>query len=940
MNLRTTIFIAASFFIFCILPTTAFGANRYWVGSNGGNWNDTANWASANPASCTGGGASVPGSSDIAIFDADCDNNATIDMGITVAGININTGYAGSITPSVSSDFTIGASGFVQSAGTFTSTAGSMTISEALFTVSGGTFTHNSGTVVMSGTDGDLSVAFTASGVTFYNLTFTQAATTCNDSCGTIYQIVGSMTVANTLIFQNNSSADNLNIWGASAPTITVQGLLSIPSTAGSAALEIGSTSFGDRVLHFNVSGNATIADSSVTIHNNVTFNGTGNQTVSQSAGTSSGTWTVNRSSETAGTALKLGANFSARPFTVTAGTLSIEGYNLTSSASSIASGATFQLQGGETVTNAPTLSSGSTVKYNGTSTYTVKDWGYHHLAFDGSGGVFSLGAAESTAGNLTITNGTFALAGNNLTVTGTFSNAGTLRLQGGETTVSLTMDTDSGTVEYNGTSTYSSLKLGNTYNNLTFSGSGGSWAPNGAVTVNGALSISAGTYNASGQTTGITGLTTLSGGTYTAGSATQTLTGGLTVAGGTFTGSTGAVVIPGTLTVSSGVFTAPNASGSLTVTGNFAHSGGTFTHNSGTITLDGTDQTVSGSTTFNNFTKAVATARTLTFASSTTQTVLGTLTLTGQSGALLSLRSSNTGAVWSIDPQGTRTLSYIDVKDSTNANATAIDCSASNCTNSENNTNWTFTVSSSGDSAGYYNPQAVAISRSAMAKLIQSKASFNAFSKQLMISIKAKLSDFMWRGGVFRLQSSTDCTGAYANYDEPLFTNELGGINAEKEYVWQFSIDQSKLAAGTDTCFRIAKADGTPLDGYEMNASIAGPVVAGKEVQATATEPSTQAKTFLPEVASPTSSSAKNVATCIDLTKDLGYSQKGMKVSSIKELQRFLANEGFLKAKPTGLFITLTVRAVKEFQKDSGIKTTGVAGPATRKLIRQMTCL
>ena len=77
------IFVVASIF----LPQSAFGANSYWVGSAGGDWSDGNNWASADPASCTGGGAGVPGAGDTAIFDADCDNNATMDANMDVLGV-------------------------------------------------------------------------------------------------------------------------------------------------------------------------------------------------------------------------------------------------------------------------------------------------------------------------------------------------------------------------------------------------------------------------------------------------------------------------------------------------------------------------------------------------------------------------------------------------------------------------------------------------------------------------------------------------------------------------------------------------------------------------------------------------------------------------------------------------------------------------------------
>ncbi len=80
-----------------------------------------------------------------------------------------------------------------------------------------------------------------------------------------------------------------------------------------------------------------------------------------------------------------------------------------------------------------------------------------------------------------------------------------------------------------------------------------------------------------------------------------------------------------------------------------------------------------------------------MTFPASVTQTIAGTWTAKGVSGALLSLRSSTTGTQWKIDPQGTRTISYLDVKDSNNTNATAITVTGFNITNSGNNTGWNF---------------------------------------------------------------------------------------------------------------------------------------------------------------------------------------------------------------------------------------------------------
>jgi len=91
--------------------------------------------------------------------------------------------------------------------------------------------------------------------------------------------------------------------------------------------------------------------------------------------------------------------------------------------------------------------------------------------------------------------------------------------------------------------------------------------------------------------------------------------------------------------------------------------------------------------------TKTVASAATLTCQATATQTVLGTLTLQGASNNRLSLRSSSAGTQWKIDPQATRAVTYVDVQDSHNINATTIVAVYS--INSGNNINWNITESS-----------------------------------------------------------------------------------------------------------------------------------------------------------------------------------------------------------------------------------------------------
>jgi len=71
-------------------------ANRYWVRNAVGNWNNTANWSTSSAA--TTGGASVPTTGDVALFNANAlAGNCTVDISPTVQSVNM-TGYTGTLT--------------------------------------------------------------------------------------------------------------------------------------------------------------------------------------------------------------------------------------------------------------------------------------------------------------------------------------------------------------------------------------------------------------------------------------------------------------------------------------------------------------------------------------------------------------------------------------------------------------------------------------------------------------------------------------------------------------------------------------------------------------------------------------------------------------------------------------------------------------------------
>ena len=131
--------------------------------------------------------------------------------------------------------------------------------------------------------------------------------------------------------------------------------------------------------------------------------------------------------------------------------------------------------------------------------------------------------------------------------------------------------------------------------------------------------------------------------------------------------------------------------SGNVSISGDFTvdyHS--SFEATSHTIELVGTSQALDGNITFYNLTKSVTTADVLTFGAGCTYVINGTTTLNGTVGNMLSLRSSSFSTVWLINPSGTRVISYVDVQDSQNLNATDIDAT-DNCTDSGNNIKWVF---------------------------------------------------------------------------------------------------------------------------------------------------------------------------------------------------------------------------------------------------------
>ncbi len=337
----------------------------------------------------------------------------------------------------------------------------------------------------------------------------------------------------------------------------------------------------------------------------------------------------------------------------------------------------------GGNVTNMGTYTNGgnNTLTLSGSSTQTLRSNGsvFGAITLNSNGGTYTLQDALTATGSMTFTKGTLDVSSGNYSLT----------VKGHWLVSNGRFNGRSGTVTFNAPSSQLLNGSGSSFYNILHNAAGTLNLNTRSLTGSNMFTNSAGTLSTNNLSASFGGLVTISGGTYTASSALQTFNDGLLINGGTFTGSTGDMTASG-VTLTSGTFTAP--SGTFNVSGNWVQkSGFTFTPGTNTVTLTGTNQTLSGSTTFYNLTKSVTAADTLTFEHGSTQTITNTLTLNGTDGNLLSLRSSQDGTEWDIDPQTTRTISYVDVKDSNNINATEIDCTSSNCTDSGNNTNWSF---------------------------------------------------------------------------------------------------------------------------------------------------------------------------------------------------------------------------------------------------------
>ncbi|MBI4929734.1 MAG: T9SS type A sorting domain-containing protein [Bacteroidetes bacterium] len=382
------------------ITANLFSTNRYWVGATS-SWNTASNWSTISGG---GGSSGVPGSTDAAIFDGGGTANCSTDANVNVAGINVQSGYSGTITQGAGYTITVGTGNAVFSGGTFSggnsaitfngtftlsgtnfiSTSGTITFGNN-YTFSSGTFTHNSGLALFK-----YQLTITGS-TTFNNLTF-------NNQCS----CSGNFTLAagTTLTVDSKLTISGSNIWQLFGGTIDVKGdidLLNTLSAGSGSSTIINIIGTGNQIMTGQSTGpkcalppvNVNKASGTLYLNNTVTTCGVWTNTAGTvDAATYGATlyFNLQRASHTVTGSMTLNhvivSNTSTitRTLTLSAGTtLTVNGtFTLSGDHAIVLSGGNIDAYGDVTVTN--TGGSGG----GGSNVLTIK--GNANQAFTGSG--------------------------------------------------------------------------------------------------------------------------------------------------------------------------------------------------------------------------------------------------------------------------------------------------------------------------------------------------------------------------------------------------------------------------------------------------------------------------------------------------------------------------------------------------------------------------
>ncbi|MFA6475594.1 MAG: hypothetical protein WCV88_05365, partial [Patescibacteria group bacterium] len=225
-----------------------------WDNSGGdGLWSNCTNWV----------GDVCPGVGNIATFDpAVSDTPSTIDAGGTfggsIAGVNILTGFTGTITQARS--LTLASSGWTQAGGVFTGASQDITInSSGPFALSAGTFTSTSGNFQTTGN-------FTISGTgSFEPSTGTVTISSFSTNSAT-YDVVSSETFNNFIINSTNALVINTGDTLVVTGTLTLtRGFISSGTVdAKGNIIQAATFSSGSGIINFSDDDNGGDGDTDV----------------------------------------------------------------------------------------------------------------------------------------------------------------------------------------------------------------------------------------------------------------------------------------------------------------------------------------------------------------------------------------------------------------------------------------------------------------------------------------------------------------------------------------------------------------------------------------------------------------------------------------------------------------------------------------------------
>ena len=723
--------------------------NRYWVRAAGtGDWTDSNNWSTISGGE---GGAPSPDADDSAIFDASGAGNSNLDATVSIINITNAGGYGGTLDGNgqdvnVTGDFQFDSGVLDLDTGTWT-VAGNWDTSSLVVA----NLIRGSSTVTMTGTDKTISTLnnqalnniniegtitqeyqwYYAMGTmnitgtyTLKNEPYVNGALVLGDT-GACYSFSGGAAERLRMAGTFNSAGGTLNCHvrfenSRTLPARTYGGNIELYSNNDAnhaVVLSAGTTTFsGNLALTSLFPGrtmtlDGTTNDPTVNVTGNISFDASlfGSEIIQ----TGSNNWNVSGSIDlTGGTLTTEGTNTfildSAAQQNITSdgesfnnltvknthvngarpvGTLAVGGDLLVQAdgASAVtldnANNVVVNVTGGLSTTGAGAgaknlkLGTGATWQVGGSVNLTggTLDAGTSTLVLAGTAADQTLTSDTKILNNLQINNTAADPANDDVIIADPLDVNGTFTLTDGE----LDLDTNDPTVNIAGDITLNG-------GSITKS------SPSAQVTFDGDLTY---TDNVGGLDFGDVAIGT-SPDTTNLGSNFKV--GHLQINGGDVLNTDGYDIDAGGNITTVGTLNATAGAGGATQINLEAiwNNTGVFTQDTSTVTFDGNNQSILGSTTFNNLSKTNGNV-TLTFTAGTTQTIAGNLTLTGTAGNLLSLHSSASPAIWTINIPATKTLNYLSVKDSTN---TGVLADPANSTNEGNTTNW-FPVGGGGGS-------------------------------------------------------------------------------------------------------------------------------------------------------------------------------------------------------------------------------------------------